>query len=201
MARSKRMQGLLELRNFLAEKFSEYEIRSIAQNFEVAQAIPGPSVSIAQLANELVTTLDRRGALDADFFEALCEERPKLMPQIGALSESLLGKTERARKSVKVKTQGGKVPSKRRKIQECLRAFRGVLIDGGYYEDWATTVQVWADEWKHWMKENLSPLHYQEWVQAVQSPKGSFFKSQVDTMDEGYTRIESLLAGLSKVYA
>lgn len=93
------------------------------------------------------------------------------------------------------------MPSKRRKIQECLRAFRGVLIDGGYYEDWATTVQVWADEWKHWMKENLSPLHYQEWVQAVQSPKGSFFKSQVDTMDEGYTRIESLLAGLSKVYA
>jgi hypothetical protein len=204
VARSKRTQGLLELKNFLTERFSEYEIRSIAQSSEVAQAIPGATVSTAQLADELVSTLERRDALDMDFFEALREERPNLVQKIDSLADSLLGKSQAVSKKVESKTKAAspsKAPSKRRRIQESLKAFRAMLTHGGYYEEWDTTVKVWADEWKHWMKENLSPTHFQEWAQAVQRPKGSFLKSHVDVMDEAYNRIESLLAGLSKVYA
>lgn len=203
MARPTVTHGLHSLKKFLAERFSEFELRSIAARFEVAQAVPGPSVSIAQLADELVSTLHRQGALDADFFEVLRDERPKLGKELELISVELSpakSSAPDASKKTSKKATSSKGPSKRRKLQECLRKFRAVLVSEGYYGDWSATVKPWADGWNHWMKENLSPTHFLEWLQATQEPKKSIFRKSVDALDEGYNRVESLLSGLAKVY-
>lgn len=90
--------------------------------------------------------------------------------------------------------------SKRAKLKTCLRTFKKMLGDGGYYEDWGTTVGVWAQSWKHWMQENLTAEQLIEWRQAIQDPKGGFLMKDVDRLDAGYSRIESLLTSLARVY-
>jgi len=204
MANTSRQPGLSALQEFLSEKFDDTELRMLARTFTVEHVIPGRNASVSELASELVQKLEHRGGLDSTFFEGLRKVRPRHAKQITSLAENLRTPRNRTVSSPPSKSQPAeqqpRKTSKKREIAKSLREFMKMINGEGYLEPWNETVAIWAKKWELWMSENLSPDHYAKWRQAVQEPARSIFRRSVDPIEAGYRNVETLLAGLSKVY-
>lgn len=75
---------------FSAEELRRF-VRYLPDGHEVAPMLPGATASPAALADAVVDTLTRRGAIDAPFFQALRAERPRRSSDIAVVEAEWVG--------------------------------------------------------------------------------------------------------------
>lgn len=90
----------LDLERLLLSLFSADELRRFLHYLPdagtVVDQLPGPNAPRALVAEEAVRVLERHGLLDASFFAALRQERPRRAPDIDAVARTFLGATRGA---------------------------------------------------------------------------------------------------------
>lgn len=89
-----------ELHDLLASCFSSSElrrfIRYLPDGDRLCPRLPDQGVSLAGLVEDVVELLDREGALDVGFFDALAQVRPRRETEVRAVQETVLQRLREA---------------------------------------------------------------------------------------------------------
>jgi hypothetical protein len=166
-ARGEQIRGL---RDFFTDSFraSELEMFLIENGYGEVTAAVNPNAGGAAYGFNVVQELDRRGLIDAEFFERLRQERPRKQAEIDAVRALWLGASQAAA------TASGGPPAKRAGMPSSPidRAALVRTLSRLDPVDMATLITMIAGAAAHISRHGAVPEQAAELIRWAESPTG-----------------------------